>query len=270
MSRFQPGDKVWKGRGEFAKQITVAKVHDNPMLPVFQYSFEAPNDGFLCGEQSLRWNEDDPDFRLRDCWKEQYEDQVSKEVSTRINTITSGMMQTIDMDDFGLSMSFEDSDIFFKPNLEMVDWLVEYANDRLIVDVGSGQGHLVNMISRKTKKVMGIEPNFNHEWYMKWRMTYNNLDLSPNRFLQGTIQRWSKMLNGLGADKILLVFARPCHSTFVREGIRLMNEGTECLYITLPENIRDYNDLGSFKFRAKLLEHKGISEDNEVVYSVIR
>lgn len=47
-----------------------------------------------------------------------------------------------------------------------------------------------------------------------------------------------------------------------------IGKGMEALYITLEGNLEKYNDLGHYKDSAVLLEHKGVSEDNEVVYSI--
>ena len=69
MSRFKKGQVVWSGRDEHERELTVARVINNPLIPIRQYTFEAPNDGFACGEQSLRENQDDEDLKLRDCFK---------------------------------------------------------------------------------------------------------------------------------------------------------------------------------------------------------
>lgn len=139
MSRFKVGQTVYYGRGEKMKTLVVAKVHKNPLIPVRQYTFEAPNDGWGCGEQSLRDTPDGRDLRLGECFVD--DDKV--EVPTRINTIASAKRHPIFMDrlEGGLDVgnTFSDSDIFFRPNIKMVRWLKEHANGRLIIDVGCGQ-----------------------------------------------------------------------------------------------------------------------------------
>ena len=105
------------------------------------------------------------------------------------------------------------------------------------------------------------------------RFLINQLkNIDVNEILQYSIGDTfaKKLIESLGKDQVMLVFARPCHSDFVEVGIRNMPEGMEALYITVPENLDLYNDLGRFEDSAKLVEHDGASEDDEVIYSVIR
>ena len=232
---------------------------------MYQYSFEAPNDGFACGEQSLRENFYDEDLKMSDCFK----NDVDAESATRINTLMYAGRKQMVAQDFGLSENFNHCNLFFKPNLKFCKWLKEYANGRMIIDVGSGQGHLVNMLKMQKALVMGLEPYFNIQIAIEHRSA-RGLEFNINEILPMTVQEAKNIINGLGAKKAMLVFARPCHSTFVFEGMYNMPEGMEALYITVPENLKLYDDLGLFKKKAKLIEHEGTSEDNEVVYSVIK
>jgi hypothetical protein len=271
MARFKVGQTVYSGRGDKEKAMIVARVHKNPLIPIHQYSFEAPNDGFACGEQSIRAKSDNPDLKLRDCFVDD-----GSEVPIAINTIASATRKSIMMDrlEGGMDVGklFEDSDIFFRPDLKMVRWLKERANGRLILDIGSGQGHLVTMLKREGARAMGFEPNINKQEWIKWRYThrYNGEYIDVNEVMEYRIQDTftKRFIESLGKDQVMLIFARPCHSDFVEVGIRNMPEGMEAIYITVPENLDLYNDLGRFKKDAVLLEHEGVSEDNEVVYSI--
>jgi len=273
MARFKVGQTVYSGRGDNEKKMVVARVIKNPLIPIHQYTFEAPYDGFASGEQSIRAKSDSPDLKLRDCFVDD-----GSEVPTRINTIASATRKSIMMDrlEGGMDVGtlFDDSDIFFRPDLKMVKWLKERANGRLIMDIGSGQGHLVNMLKREGARAMGIEPNINKQEWIKWRMThrYSGEEIDVNEVMDYRVQDTfvKKLIESLGKDQVMLVFARPCHSDFVEVGIRNMPEGMEALYITVPENLDIHNDLGRFKQDAVLLDHEGVSEDDEVVYSIIR
>lgn len=263
MARFKTGQTVYMGRGDKERELIVDRVIKNPLIPIHQYTFEAPNDGFACGEQSIRAKSSNPDLKLRDCFVD--EDNVP----TMINTIASACRHPINGDDEGFGSAFSDTDVFFRPDREFCKWLKEYANGRLIIDVGSGQGHLVRMLKMVGAKAMGIEPNFNLQTWIKWRGARDGGNLlDVNEILPRTIQDCKKLIEGLGGDKAMLVFARPCHSDFVEVGVRNMPKGMEALYITVPENLNLYNDLGMFKSDAKFVEHEGISEDKEVIYSV--
>lgn len=273
MARFKVGQTVYSGRGDKEKAMVVARVIKNPLIPIHQYTFEAPHDGFACGEQSIRAKSDNPDLKLRDCFVDD-----GSEVPTAFNTMASAFRKPIMMDrlESGIDVGslFSDSDVFFRPDLKLVEWLKNYANGRMIIDVGCGQGHLVTMLKRVGARAMGFEPNFNKTEWLKWRMINTNpkADLDVNEILSYRIQDTftKKLIESLGKDQAILVFARPCHSDFVEVGIRNMPEGMEALYITVPENLDLYNDLGRFKKDAVLLKHEGVSEDNEVIYSIKR
>ena len=268
-SRFKKGQTVFMDE----RELVIKKVHKNPLIPIYQYSFEAPNDGFACGEQSLRAKSTDRDLTLSECFVDD-----GSEVPTVFNTIASARRHPIMMDrlEGGMDVGelFADSDIFFRPDLKMVRWLKERANGRMIIDVGSGQGHLVTMLKREGARAMGFEPNINKEEWIKWRMldTHHTDSIDVNEIMTYRIQDTfaKKLIESLGKDQVMLVFARPCHSDFVEVSIRNMPEGMEAIYITVPENLDLYNDLGRFEDGAELLEHDGMSEDSEVVYSIIR
>lgn len=270
-AKFKKGQTVFYGRGDKEQKLVIARVHKNPLIPIHQYSFEAPNDGWACGEQSLRATSDSADLRLSDCFVDDHDDDIA----TRFNTIASGKRHPIFMDrnDSGLDATslFGDADVFFRPSLDMVEWIKERANGRLILDIGSGQGHLVTMLKRSGARAMGFEPNFNKEAWLKFRSENGQIpdvnEIMPYR-IQDTFTK--RFIESLGKDQVMLVFARPCHSDFVEVGIRNMPKGMEALYITLPENIHEYNDLGRFEKDAVKLDHEGTSEDDEVVYSIIR
>ena len=150
---------------------------------------------------------------------------------------------------------------FFEPDQNFLNWIKQYANDRLIIDVGCGSGHITKALRKLGCKVMGIDPfliskdmteaKFNDDVHLlPWR-----IEDHPNFFV------------GRG-NQVLLLFARPCHSDFVSNALEMKDADTEALYITVPENIMRYNDLGRFQSKAIQLDHEGTSRESEVVYSV--
>ena len=52
--RYKKGQTVIYVKGGEEVEIVIERVVDNPLVPIFQYGFEAPNDGFVCGEQDIR------------------------------------------------------------------------------------------------------------------------------------------------------------------------------------------------------------------------
>jgi hypothetical protein len=148
---------------------------------------------------------------------------------------------------------------FFIPDMELKEWIKNYANGRFIIDVGAGTGEFAIEMREIGAKIMCIEPFYEVE-------TYN--------FISKGIQWWpheveesESLIKSLG-DKALFLFARPCHSTFVETCINYMDDNAEALYITIPENIERYQDLGKWDKNKQLLNHKGTSVDNEVIYSI--
>ncbi len=266
MARFKVGQTVYMGRGDKMRKMVVAKVIDNPLIPIYQYSFEAPHNGFACGEQSIRKTEHGKDLTLRECFKK----NADKENASRVNTITSALRETIDFGGFGVANTFSNCDLRFKPDLKLTQWLVNYANGRLMIDVGSGQGHLVRMLKMKSAKAIGIEPNLDHEWWVRWRMTRDGANTDVNEILAQTIQDTKKLIQDIGKDRGMLIFARPKARDFVEVGIENMPEGMEALFITTENEFKAFNYLGKFKDKAVLLSHEGNSEDDEVIYRIVR
>jgi hypothetical protein len=147
---------------------------------------------------------------------------------------------------------------FFHPDAAMLKWLKEYAGNRLIIDVGCGTGHITRALFKLGAKVVGLDPFYSTEHYEH---------LLGCHILPWKIEDHPVFYKGQG-NKVLLLFARPCHSDFVANTLDDKDDDTEALYITVPKNLIIYNDLGAHKNRAVLVNHEGTSKDDEVVYSV--
>lgn len=158
--------------------------------------------------------------------------------------------------------------IFFKPNTQFVKWLIKYAGDRIIMDVGCGSTFQLTqqLYFNGAKKLVAIDPEIDYTQMQLFRIKKTNPEDSVH-ILQGTVEKWKDILNAKHQD-ILVICARPCHSDWVEEMLDLKNENVEVLYITLPENLELYDDLGKWKYKAVLLNHEGSSADKEVVYSI--
>lgn len=161
--------------------------------------------------------------------------------------------------------------LFFKPNTEFVKWLIEYANGRTIIDAGCGEKFILSqqILAAGGTKVVAIDPQLNYQEYEFMRIK-NKIPLEASFHpLVGAMEDYEVFYSSKAASgKILLVFARPCHSNWVENTLSKKAEGVEALYITKPENLEKYNDLGRWKSRAMLVEHKGSSAEKEVVYSI--
>lgn len=160
---------------------------------------------------------------------------------------------------------------FFVPDQKMIDWLVKYADGRLIIDIGCGGGQLLDDLYDKGKygKTVGIEPNFR---YMS--DPFVSVRLRSDGTLKQILPYYVEdeicvsLLNKIGSGALIL-FCRPSHELpFVANALSLKHKDTEALYITVPRNLEIYNDLGEHKERAVKLEHEGRGREFEVVYSI--
>ncbi len=142
---------------------------------------------------------------------------------------------------------------FFEPSEEFLDWLASYAGDRIVYDVGCGEGHIVSALHQRKVKALGIE------------MIPFERKLLPqlyNKVLIAEAQHCELLRKHEG----LVFFARPCHSGFVEETIKVLHPQSEILYISKPENLSV--DLPNYKYLKLNIETGG--EEGEAVYRVNR
>jgi hypothetical protein len=154
---------------------------------------------------------------------------------------------------------------FFEPSMDFIRWIGEYANGRLILEIGSGVGHVLHLLRHAGfNKVMGIEPAWDVVEGMK-----ANLDDKHGvlHILPRTVEESANMIRTLTKDnKALILVCRPCHGDFVEEAANIMESGSELMYITKPENLQKYADLGVYQHLLTKVPHAGSSVDEEEVY----
>lgn len=150
---------------------------------------------------------------------------------------------------------------FFEPDEEFLMWIKDYANNRLIVDCGAGKGHITRALHVMGCKVVGIDPYADYTKFRdeNFRLRLGHIHMIPD---QSEHSKLAQMPNSL------LLFCRPCHSSFVEDTIQNMHPTSEALYITKPDNFDDYDDLGEFKELAVEIPHKGTSQEDEKVWSI--
>lgn len=154
---------------------------------------------------------------------------------------------------------------FFKPDNNLIASIAAYAtatDNRIIVDVGCGDGELIEILHDKYKvRVVGIEP------FMMSESRRIQLMIKGVQILNLPVERLEKIIYEL-KDNGIILFCRPCHSNFVENCLSFKHHNTEALYITVPDNLDIYNDLGKFRNKAKLITLEGTSEDNEIIMSI--
>ncbi len=118
---------------------------------------------------------------------------------------------------------------FFEPSAAYAAWLVDFAAERPIIDVGSGDGDLLcKLKAAGQRKLCGIEPSLCEER----RRFYQENDLV-------VLERFAEDLGSLlGHPGQVIVFARPCHGGFVEAALPLISDESDVLYVGLPKNLR--------------------------------
>lgn len=151
---------------------------------------------------------------------------------------------------------------FFEPDEDFLIWIKNYAKDRLIIDCGAGQGHIARELYKLGhKKIVAFE-------YIGDHMNFQKENLKQGLgMIQYLVDDCTKS-NITSLPNILLLFCRPCHSNFVEKTIQHMDHTSEVLYITKPDNLKEYNDLGNYRNKAIEIKHIGSSLEGEKVWSI--
>ncbi len=148
---------------------------------------------------------------------------------------------------------------FFQPDANFINWLIKYADGRLIIDCGAGSAYTTALINHLGGKCIGIEPHYTEERNIFWRSKGFNFHVFFKKSEEEAIIR------DIPDGKALVLFARPCHSSFVYDTItKNMPVGMEALYITHQGN--EKHDLREIEYTK--IKHEGKSRSNEYVLSI--
>ncbi len=145
--------------------------------------------------------------------------------------------------------------IFFSPTPAMLKYIVQRAGKRPVFDIGSGEGHLLRLLIKHKCKALGIEP--------MWSVLDAFDPRLPVLPMEG--QRATVLQPHAG----LCIFARPCHSGFVEEVIKVIHPDSEILYISKPINVEE--DLPTYS-KAKQVHKipRFTGKSGEYIYEVRR
>ena len=138
---------------------------------------------------------------------------------------------------------------FFEPPKKFFDWLVAYAGNRIVFDVGSGEGHIVRELRDRKVKVVGVEP--------RWLCD----DLYDPMLSSCILPQMAEECSLLRTTKnSLVMFCRPCHSGFVDRTLRLLPSSSEALYISPLHNLGVDFPLEEFKHEQLQIPHVSMDE----------
>jgi hypothetical protein len=110
------------------------------------------------------------------------------------------------------------STVFFQPTEGFIEWLIEYARGRPIIDCGSGVGRLSNILDKKGITVLALDNIIpkNVEYYRTIPMDTTDFNYPKS---------------------CLPIIARPSHGRWVSDTIlQALRTVEEVIYIGLPEN----------------------------------
>lgn len=157
---------------------------------------------------------------------------------------------------------------FFCPDDEFAKWIIERAGDRMIFDVGFGNGRfLEHLWDLGFNKLLGTDPYTDvqeiREYWIKEKRAGGRS--TPHLFWDEIGEGISKSIIDKSKGKLLGVLNRPCHSPqFVRRAYEVFRDSdNELLYIGLKENVMMDLKLNDIPFEH--IKHKGKSRDNEIV-----
>lgn len=157
---------------------------------------------------------------------------------------------------------------FFDPDSKFIDWIIEHANGRMIIDIGCGNGHVLRQLHKAGhKKLMGFDPftdmiEFNQKAMEECgeRIHFMPLDVGSERFFNFVEPMKDSM-------EVMFLLCRPCHNGVLVDGsFKIAKKlGIELLYIGLEDNIEI--DLGTTDdgIPYERLNHKGSSGEDEIV-----
>ena len=147
--------------------------------------------------------------------------------------------------------------VFFQPTNEFVQWLKEYAGDRVVVEIGCGDGLLIAKMNEAEMKCIGVDLYypFNIETEIEVPKSMN--------ILYGFAGEDCELIKD---KRSLIVIARPCHDGFPSRVAKNKAEGVEMLYVGLERNIDE--DLYGKLTHTKIELPFKVGKEDEVVLSL--
>jgi hypothetical protein len=118
---------------------------------------------------------------------------------------------------------------FFNPTEEFVEWLVKEINGRVVIEIGSGKGELLNALHEKGVKIIGLDPYVNPDG-LKRNVLAKTLSVLAEDF---DFIKFKKNLK----TGVVVIVARPCHSDFVKDTLSNLPCDINMIYIGFSKNL---------------------------------
>jgi len=138
--------------------------------------------------------------------------------------------------------------IFFNPTDEFVDKLAEVIGDRMVIEIGSGNGDLLKALLDRGISAIGIDP-FADTTSLGPEIRSSILPFDLDQTM-GLVDQWK------GKKEIVFLTARPCHSGFPQEYLSMFGNRHEMIYIGYTKNLEiDFERELSFVRFIKFPDH---------------
>lgn len=120
---------------------------------------------------------------------------------------------------------------FFHPTDEFIDTLIKLIGDRFVIEIGCGNGEVLEKLIERKIPCIGIDPYIDID-----SISFDlHTKILPFETKEG-INFVSKLIKE-GNRKVVLLVIRPCHSTFVQEYLSSLGEKTEMIYVGFLHNL---------------------------------
>lgn len=123
--------------------------------------------------------------------------------------------------------------IFFRPTKAWISWLISYANNRIIVDIGCGDGELLKQLRQSGySNLIGVD------LFIGDKLRSDLIGSGCHLLEMNTItdNLLASMFDG-NSDKALFLFCCPCQGGVVEFTLPNLPAGSEVLYVGKLENL---------------------------------
>ncbi len=220
--------------GETAGPLTVKRVRDTAVIPMVSFKESEVSVGI----NYIKLRPNDKVGKLSEYLRKQDDSYLIKNVYEEGINFNNRSLTQME----GIRNAANNLDLmFFRPNHDMIKWLVKYAAGRLIIDAGCGSGRITCDLNDAGARIVGVDPFLdmdNASAINRWRIQN---DKSMIHFLQKKLQDIPYLYKGQG-NKVLLLFARPCHSKQLGE---LYNHYENTSLRTFPNSQKRYRSFYS-------------------------
>ena len=141
---------------------------------------------------------------------------------------------------------------FFKPKDSFLKWLTKFTENKIVFDVGCGNGNFLKRMHKLKIKAIGIDPIY---------IAFLHPDQELRNCILPMFAQECKILQNI--KNSIILFCRPCHDGFVYETIKKIHKNNIIFYISKTINVNI--DIPGLNY--KIINVPGLQE--EKLYQVL-